>query len=124
VGGFAVYISIAMWYSWSYSRNQEEGGIMNRNQLEIRTKVTGNGIEVWGRNFWLKTGHCRRCENGLGHTMRRRGAGGERSSGLLLQRPGRYIWEDEIAPGEKPKLRRKVRHRENAAVRRLAAEEA
>ena len=97
---------------------------MYRNQLEIRQKITGNGVEIWGRNFWLKDGHCRRCENGLGHIVRRRGAGGEKSTGLLLQRPGNHLYEDELAPGEKVKVRRQVRHREKTATRRLIIEEA
>ena len=96
---------------------------MNRNQIEVVSKRTGNGIEMFGRNFWLKDGHCRRCENGLGHTIRRRGAGGEKSTGLLLQRPGNHLYEDELAPGEKPLMRRRVRHRENAEIRRLNVEE-
>jgi hypothetical protein len=98
--------------------------IYNRNQIEIRPKRTGSGVEVWGPNFWLKTGHCRRCENGLGHTDRRRGAGGEKSTGLLLQRPGSHRYEDELTPGEKVIERRRLRHAEKATVRRLVNEEA
>lgn len=96
--------------------------IDNPNQVTVRPKVTGNGVEIWGPNFWLRTGHCRRCENGLGHTSRR-GAGGEKSTGLLLQRPGAHYYEDEMARGEKVKLRRQVRHREKAATRRHVNEE-
>jgi hypothetical protein len=97
--------------------------IYNRNQTEVRPKRTGSGVEVWGPNFWLKTAHCRRCENGLGHTSHRRGAGGEKSTGLLLQRPGAHMYEDEMAPGEKPKLRRRVRMAEREAIRRIIHEE-
>lgn len=74
----------------------------------------GKGTEKYGPNYWSKTGHCRRCNNGEVHVYRRRGAGGEHPSGVILKRGGgiRYMWEDEIAPGEKRYLRRQVRARE------------
>jgi hypothetical protein len=95
----------------------------NRNQTVTEPKRNGFGAETWGPNFWCKTGHCRRCVNGLGHTSRRRGAGGEKATGLLLQRSGAHLYEDELAPGEKRVLRRRVRHRERAEVRRLVTDE-
>jgi hypothetical protein len=94
----------------------------NQNQTEVVPARNG-GTEVFTRNGWRKTGHCRRCDNGLFHTRRRRGAGGEKPTGTLLARPGNHLYEDEIAPGEKSGLRRRVRHREKAAIRRLAVEE-
>jgi hypothetical protein len=98
--------------------------IRNRNQIKVIPKRSGNGVEVWGRNYWLKTGHCRRCENGLGHMPRRRGAGGEKSTGVALQRQ-RKRWDDEIkSDGGKVKLHRQVRRAENAATRRMVEEEA
>ena len=95
----------------------------NRNQTVSEVTRNGAGTTTWGPNFWLKTGHCRRCDNGLGHTNRRRGAGGERPTGTLLARPGAHFYEDEMVPGEKVKLRRRVRHRETVEVRRLVREE-
>jgi len=96
----------------------------NQNQVEVVPRRNAGGVTVYVRNGWSRTGHCRRCDNGLLHTARRRGAGGEKPSGVILaNRPVKYQWEDEIAPGEKPGLRRKVRHREKAAVRRLVIEE-
>lgn len=76
----------------------------------------------WQRNPWtklptgaiLRTGHCRRCDNGLGHHNGRRGW--RRPTGLLLQRD-RLTYDDELAPGEKVKRRRAIRHAESAAVR-------
>jgi|SRR5277367_1156511 len=97
--------------------------LYNRNQTITEVKRNGAGTETWGPNFWMKTGHCRRCDNGLGHTNRRRGAGGEKPTGTLLARPGAHIYQDEIAPGEKVTLRRRVRYREKANVRQLIREE-
>jgi hypothetical protein len=97
---------------------------VNNNQIEVIPKKNGAGIIIYGRNFWLKTGHCRRCENGQGHLIHRRGAGGEKSTGLLLQRPGAHIYENEIAPDEKKTLRRQVRMAEKEATRREISEEA
>jgi hypothetical protein len=97
--------------------------IYNQNQTITEVKRNGAGTETWGPNFWMKTGHCRRCENGLGHVMCRRGAGGEHPSGVILQRFGKHVYEDEIAPGEKPGLRRRQRHQEKTAIRRLVREE-
>ena len=64
---------------------------------------------------WIKTGHCRRCVNGLGH---RRASGSSKATGVLLQRD-RLTYDDELAPGEKTARRRAVRHREKAEVRRM-----
>jgi hypothetical protein len=86
------------------------------------TKKNGAGVYVYGPNSWSATGHCRRCDNGGSHTLRRRGAGGEKSTGTLLQRPGRHVYENEIAPGEKPSRRRRLRHAEKAAVRKEAGQ--
>jgi hypothetical protein len=92
----------------------------NPNQTEVIAKKNGAGIITYGPNgFWMKTGHCRRCVNGVGHPPQ----SGNGNTGLLLQRPGRHIYQDELAPGEKPGLRRRVRRREKAAVRRLVIEE-
>jgi hypothetical protein len=123
---FTVYIVITVWYS-SLKRagKQEEAPQMSRNQVKVIPKKNGAGIITYGPNgFWMKTGHCRRCVNGLGHSNYRKGAGGEKSTGLLLQRPGAHIYEDEIAPGEKKTLRRQVRMAEKEAIRREISEEA
>lgn len=67
--------------------------------------------------MWLKRGHCRRCENGLGHTPRKR-----KPTGVILQRLRPY-WDDEIAPGEKQKLHGIARAREAEATRKEVQEE-
>jgi hypothetical protein len=94
----------------------------NRNQYEVFPKRNGRGVIVYGPNgFWMKTGHCRRCVNGEGHSHQ---TGPKKSTGLLLQRPGAHVYEDEIAPGEKAVLRRQARMADKEAVRRLIDEEA
>lgn len=101
---------------------------MYSNESGIIKTRNGKRVEEFGRNRWRKTGHCRRCDNGQFHTYRRRGAGGERPSGVSLAAsdPNRipYIWEDEIAPGEKKTLRRRVRARGREEVRRIIRQEA
>lgn len=105
------------------ARHSSDKILYNRNQTVTEAKRNGAGTKTWGPNSWSKTGHCRRCDNGFGHTNHRRGAGGEQPTGTLLARPGAHFYEDEMAPGEKVKLRRRVRHREAAEVRRLIREE-
>jgi hypothetical protein len=78
-----------------------------------------NGSVVLADGSWLKRGHCRRCENGLGHQLTQRST---KATGLLLQRD-RLTYDDELAPGEKVARRRAVRHRETDEVRRIVAEE-
>lgn len=90
--------------------------IYNPNR-QFSDPARGSGAVItYGRNTWHRTGHCRRCVNGLPHIIRRRGAGGERPTGLLLQRPGAHVYEDEMAPGEKTVLRRIMRAREKHGV--------
>jgi hypothetical protein len=60
-------------------------------------------------DIWLRKGHCRRCENGLGHTISRNRT---KPTGTLLQRD-RMTFDDELAPGEKRIQRRRRRAREN-----------
>jgi hypothetical protein len=100
--------------------------IRNRNQPASHVTASGT-TEEWIRNGWRREGHCNRCDNGLFHTYRRRGAGGEHPSGVSLAAgdPARipHIWEDEVAPGEKRVMRRQVRARGREIVRRIIREE-
>jgi len=97
------------------------------NESGVTRNKNGKGTQEYGRNKWRMTGHCRRCDNGKYHINRRRGAGGEKPSGVsqAASDPNRirYIWEDEIAPGEKPMLRRKIRARGKVALRKTIREE-
>lgn len=93
---------------------------MNLNQTRTEA-ARGSGVPLtYGPNFWRKTGHCNRCNNGQGHTPRRRDAGG--SSGVSLgPLPGRHVYTDDLAPGEKKHLRRAARARGRADLARAVA---
>jgi len=88
----------------------------------IIPKKNGKGIEEYKGFWWRHTGHCRRCDNGKFHYWKREAG---KPSGVILQRGGGipHLYEDEIAPDEKPMLRRQLRARAKEDLRRVIREE-